>query len=74
VFGIFISVGSLILEEIELQRFPSPLDLAILTFAAVLENFGYRQLANIWRVRGYWQYLRGKQGWGTMTRVGFRKT
>ena len=73
VYGVFISVGSLILEEIELARFPRASDLAVLTFAAVLENFGYRQLNNVWRLRGYWQYLRGAQGWGTMTRVGFRK-
>lgn len=73
VYGIFVSVGSLILEEIELHRFPRASDLAVLTFAAVLENFGYRQLNNLWRLRGYWQYLRGAQGWGTMTRVGFRK-
>ena len=24
---------------------------------AVLENFGYRQINNFWRVEGYWQYL-----------------
>ena len=74
VYGIFVSVGSLILEEIELQRFPRARDLAILALIAVLENFGYRQISNLWRVQGFWQYLRGKQGWGTMTRVGFKRT
>jgi cellulose synthase/poly-beta-1,6-N-acetylglucosamine synthase-like glycosyltransferase len=73
VFGICISVGSLILEELELRRFPRARDLFILTLAAILENFGYRQLNNIWRVLGFYQYLRGKQGWGTMTRRGFAK-
>ncbi|HEY8382395.1 MAG TPA: glycosyltransferase family 2 protein [Microvirga sp.] len=73
VYGVFVSVGSLILEEIELQRFPRASDLLVLTAAAILENFGYRQLNNLWRVRGYWQFLRGQEGWGTMTRVGFRK-
>ena len=74
VFGVFISVGSLILEEIELHRFPRPRDLMVLTIAAVLENFGYRQLNNIWRVTGFWRFLRGAEGWGKMTRTGFRKT
>jgi cellulose synthase/poly-beta-1,6-N-acetylglucosamine synthase-like glycosyltransferase len=74
VYGIFVSVGSLILEEIELQRFPRARDLLILTLVAILENFGYRQISNLWRVQGFWQYLRGKQGWGTMTRVGFKRT
>ncbi len=73
VFGIFISIGSLILEEMELRRFPRASDLAVLTFVAVLENFGYRQICNIWRLQGYWQYLRGQQGWGTMARVGLRR-
>jgi len=37
---------------------------------AVIENFGYRQLNNFWRVKGWWQFLRGDQGWGEMTRTG----
>jgi cellulose synthase/poly-beta-1,6-N-acetylglucosamine synthase-like glycosyltransferase len=73
VFGIFVSVGSLILEEIELKRFPRASDLIILTVVAIVENFGYRQINNLWRIQGLWQYLRGAQGWGTMTRVGFRR-
>jgi cellulose synthase/poly-beta-1,6-N-acetylglucosamine synthase-like glycosyltransferase len=70
-FGVFVSVATLILEEAELRRFPNARDLAILTAVAVAENFGYRQLANIWRLRGWWQFLRKQQGWGTMTRKGF---
>ncbi|MDH3673678.1 MAG: glycosyltransferase family 2 protein [Gammaproteobacteria bacterium] len=73
IFGIFISVGALILEEIELRHVPRPIDLLILTGVAVLENFGYRQLNNIWRIAGCWQFLRGVEGWGTMTRTGFRR-
>lgn len=73
VFGIFISVGSLILEEIELHRFPNASDLLLLAVAAILENFGYRQVNNVWRLRGYWEFLRGKKGWGKMTRLGFHR-
>jgi len=73
-FGIFVSVATLILAEIELRRFPKAQDLAILTLVAVAENFGYRQIANLWRVRGWWQFLNKQQGWGTMTRKGFTKT
>lgn len=71
-FGVFISVATLILEEMELRRFPRARDLAILTSIAILENFGYRQLSNFWRVRGFWQFLRKQQGWGVMTRKGFQ--
>lgn len=72
--GIFVSAATLILEEVELRRFPNARDLAIVTAVAVAENFGYRQLANFWRIRGWWQFLRKKQGWGTMTRKGFAAT
>lgn len=73
-FGIFISVATLILEEVELRRFARASDLAILTLVAIIENFGYRQLSNVWRVRGMWQFLRKQQGWGQMTRKGFQPT
>jgi hypothetical protein len=50
---------------------PRASDLALLAFIAVIENFGYRQLNNVWRVIGWWEFLRKKKGWGTMTRKGF---
>ncbi len=73
-FGVVISVGALALEESELRRFPRARDLVLLTGVAVLENFGYRQLNNFWRLRGVWQYLNRSQSWGTMTRKGFGGT
>lgn len=74
VFGIFISAGSLILEELELKRFPRGGDLVSLGTLAVLENFGYRQLNNLWRIAGTWQYLRGKRGgWGRIIRTGLAR-
>lgn len=71
VLGVAISVGSLVIEEAELRRYPEASDLIVLTFAAVLENFGYRQLNTLWRLRGFWQWLNRKQAWGQMTRRGF---
>jgi cellulose synthase/poly-beta-1,6-N-acetylglucosamine synthase-like glycosyltransferase len=70
-YGVAISAGALILEELELRRFPKISDLLRLVVAAVLENFGYRQLHNMWRVRGTWQFLRGKRSWGHLSRKGF---
>ena len=49
--GILMSVLSLILEQILLARFTRPRDLAKLAAIAVIENFGYRQLCNLWRVQ-----------------------
>jgi cellulose synthase/poly-beta-1,6-N-acetylglucosamine synthase-like glycosyltransferase len=70
-FGITVSVGALALEETELRRFPNARSLWLLLLAAIVENFGYRQINNFWRLRGTWQYLTKAQGWGTMTRKGF---
>ncbi|MCB1884271.1 MAG: glycosyltransferase [Geminicoccaceae bacterium] len=70
-FGVFISVGSLVLEELELKRVPRAADLLLLAIAAIVENFGYRQLNNFWRMVGHWRYLRREKGWGVMRRLAF---
>jgi hypothetical protein len=46
------------------------LDLGRLLIGAVLENFGFRQLTVWWRVRAFWEYLRGDLSWGAMERKG----
>jgi hypothetical protein len=71
-YGVAISLGVMVLEEIELRRFVNTRDLVWLMIAAVVENFGYRQLNNIWRLQGLWQYLRGSSEWGRMVRTGFQ--
>jgi cellulose synthase/poly-beta-1,6-N-acetylglucosamine synthase-like glycosyltransferase len=71
VFGIVVSLGALLLEELELRRYPKPRHLIVLAVAAVGENFGYRQLHNLWRLWGTWQHLVHRGGWGEMTRKGF---
>jgi len=71
IFGIFISVCTLILEEMELYRVPTAKDLSLLAGIAILENFGYRQLTNIWRFMGFWEFINKKKHWGNMTRKGF---
>lgn len=72
-FGIFVSAMSLILEEMELHRVPRTRDLIILIGVAIIENLGYRQLNNVWRVVGWWQFLNGMQGWGEMQRKGLAR-
>ncbi len=69
-FGIFVSAGSLILEEVALRRIPKAKDLLKLMAIIFIENFGYRQLNNVWRVQGWWEFMRKKKGWGEMTRSG----
>jgi hypothetical protein len=74
VFGVFVSVGCLFLEEITSKDQTPPRDLLLLTLCAVAENFGYRQLNSLWRIRALYQFIRKKQGWGMMVRTGFQKT
>jgi len=74
IFGVFVSVGSLFLDEIESTERTPPRDLLILTLVAFAENFGYRQLNSYWRIIGWWHFIRKKQSWGTMVRAGFQKS
>jgi cellulose synthase/poly-beta-1,6-N-acetylglucosamine synthase-like glycosyltransferase len=72
-YGVFLSASALLLEMM-VTRTTRARDLALLAMSAVLENFGYRQLNNLWRLEGIWQFLTGKQGWGAMQRTKFIKT
>lgn len=46
-------------------------DLARLFSAALIENVGYRQVLLYWRLRGTWDWLRGRQKWDKFARKGF---
>jgi cellulose synthase/poly-beta-1,6-N-acetylglucosamine synthase-like glycosyltransferase len=72
-FGTMISISAVLLEEFTTRRYTHPLDLASLIWAALIENFGYRQTNALWRFSGIFQVLRTKKKkvWGKMTRRGF---
>lgn len=71
--GVAISVGVLALEEAQIRRLPDTKSLLLLMLAAMTENFGYRQVNDLWRLRGVWQFLTRAKGWGAMTRRGFNR-
>jgi cellulose synthase/poly-beta-1,6-N-acetylglucosamine synthase-like glycosyltransferase len=71
-FGIFLSVAAVLLEEISFRRYPGWEHLATLVVVAVLENFGYRQLLSLFKVKAFWDFLRRRRAWGRMEREGFR--
>ena len=72
-FGIFMSMVSILIEQTGLGRINTPKQILILLGAAFVENFGYRQICNFWRIRGLYRHLVGrKRQWGSMVRVGFR--
>jgi hypothetical protein len=69
--GIVLSMFTLLLEEFSFRRYTGVLDRLRLLAWAFIENFGYRQLTAVWRVRGIVRFLRGRTEWGTMERRGF---
>lgn len=71
-FGIFLSVAALTLEELALRRYPSVRQLLMLVAYAILENFGYRQLTAWWRTRELIHELRRSEAvWESLDRKGF---
>ena len=72
-FGTGLSLGSLVLEEMQLRRTPNARDLYRIGEAALLENFGFRQMNLIYRLRGVRSYFRGDTKWEAVPRVGFNQ-
>lgn len=69
--GLLLSLSSLLLEEMSFHVYDRPRQILGLLFAAVLENFGFRQLNSVWRLMGLIYWLFGKKhSWGEMKRKG----
>ncbi|UZK69770.1 glycosyltransferase family 2 protein [Sphingomonas sp. S1-29] len=71
-FGIILSLGALIHEELQVRRTPSAKGLAILALTAIVENLGYRQMNSAFRLVGMWRHLRRRTGWAAVPRAGFQ--
>jgi cellulose synthase/poly-beta-1,6-N-acetylglucosamine synthase-like glycosyltransferase len=69
-YTVLVSALAVLLEDIAFRRYPKASDLGRLLLGAILENFGFRQLTVWWRVRAFWEYLRGDLSWGAMERRG----
>lgn len=72
-YGVFLSVSAVLLEEISFRRYPSWSDLLMLILFGVLENFGFRQLLACYKVLALFDVYQGHRGWGQMERKGFKK-
>ncbi len=70
-YGIFLSVSAVLLEEMSFRRYPSWVDLTKLLVFAVLENLGYRQMLAFFKVRAFLDVVRRRRTWGRMDRTGF---
>ena len=67
--GMLLSICAIMLEEFSFPVYRKPRELALLYAAALLENFGYRQLTVWWRLKGFFRWITGRRHrWETITR------
>jgi cellulose synthase/poly-beta-1,6-N-acetylglucosamine synthase-like glycosyltransferase len=68
-YGSFLSMGAVLLEEWGMRKYSRMSDLVRLFFFALSESFWYRPLMTLWRFEGLIQAISGRSyGWGEMTR------
>jgi peptidoglycan/LPS O-acetylase OafA/YrhL len=70
IYGGFLSVGAVLLEELTYRRYPRLRDLLILLAFAMFENIGYRQLVLYFRFQGIVKFLAGSRHWEKVAHVG----
>jgi cellulose synthase/poly-beta-1,6-N-acetylglucosamine synthase-like glycosyltransferase len=69
-YGGFLSVGAVLLEELTFRRYPGLRDLMVLLMFALIENIGYRQLVLYYRFQGLVRFLTGFRKWEKVAHVG----
>jgi cellulose synthase/poly-beta-1,6-N-acetylglucosamine synthase-like glycosyltransferase len=70
IYGSFLSVGAVLLEELTYRRYPRFRDLLTLLLFAVFENAGYRQLILYYRFQGVLKFLFGRRRWEKVAHAG----
>jgi cellulose synthase/poly-beta-1,6-N-acetylglucosamine synthase-like glycosyltransferase len=73
-YGLVLTFAVILMEERAFRRYPGWRDLTRLIVCSLAENFGYRQLLALVRMRSWYTLARSKQHWGEMTRKGFGPT
>ncbi|HEU5041238.1 MAG TPA: glycosyltransferase [Gemmatimonadales bacterium] len=71
-YGLCLSLVTLLLEELSFRRYREPRDLLRLAGAAVLENFGLRQLHSWWRLVALLTWRGRPQRWQSAPRRGLQ--
>jgi cellulose synthase/poly-beta-1,6-N-acetylglucosamine synthase-like glycosyltransferase len=68
--AILLSIAALALEEFNFRRHQRTRDVVAMVLYTVVENLGYRQLNDLWRVLALFDLARRQQGWGAQRRRG----
>ena len=63
-------MGSVLLAEINLHRYPRIRDVMTLMIYAVIEGVGYRQIMAFFRAQGVLQYFTGRNKWEVVVHKG----
>jgi cellulose synthase/poly-beta-1,6-N-acetylglucosamine synthase-like glycosyltransferase len=72
VYGGFLSVGAVLLEELTYRHYPRFRDLLTLLGLAMIEDIGYRQLVLYYRFQGLLKFVMGYRRWEKVAHVGGR--
>lgn len=70
-YQMLLSIWAVTLEETTFRVYGRFGDFLRILLYAVVEPFGYRQLTVFWRLKAFWNALRGFTHWGEMRRRGF---
>jgi cellulose synthase/poly-beta-1,6-N-acetylglucosamine synthase-like glycosyltransferase len=57
-YGLLLTFGSIVLEDVVANRFPAWEDLRRIMLYALAENCGYRQLLHVWRIEAFGDVVR----------------
>ena len=69
--GVLLSLSAVLLEDLAFRSYGGLRELTRLIAYSVFENFGYRQVITLFRIGGFFSYLRGDKTWGVIERLGF---
>ncbi|HEX9580227.1 MAG TPA: glycosyltransferase family 2 protein [Gemmatimonadales bacterium] len=71
-YQLLLTIWAVVLEEATFRVYRRFGDFLRILGYAVAEPFGYRQLTVFWRLKAFWNALRGFTHWGEMQRQGFQ--
>lgn len=72
-FSVLISSFSILYEELAFNNYKNKKDVRKLIWTALLEPFVIHPKVVFWGLKGHWDFIKGKGGWGVMIRTGFKK-
>lgn len=73
IYSTVISMFSILLEAWSMGTYPRIRDSVKLLLYSLSEVFWFRPLMVIFRLQGFWYFLRGKNDWGSLKRSGLQK-